>query len=37
MCTTKNQYPPPDLLAKWKPHHDTCVGKTSVTEGKKSF
>lgn len=29
------QYPPPELLEKWKPAHDACVGKTGVSEGKE--
>lgn len=28
------QYPPPELLAKWAPHHDSCVPKTGVDEGE---
>ncbi|ALC46416.1 Os-E, partial [Drosophila busckii] len=28
------QYPPPELLKELAPVHDTCVGKTGVTEGK---
>jgi hypothetical protein len=28
------QYPPPEYLAAIKPHHDACVAKTGVTEGK---
>lgn len=27
------KYPPPQLLAKWKPVHDVCVGKTGASEG----
>ncbi|XP_055325385.1 general odorant-binding protein 83a-like [Sitodiplosis mosellana] len=27
-----DQYPPPQLLAKWKPIHDVCVGRTGVSE-----
>jgi PBP/GOBP family len=29
------QYPPPEYLAALKPHHDACIEKTGVTEGKK--
>lgn len=31
------QYPPPELLAKWKPFHDICVPKTGVNEGMLKF
>lgn len=27
------QYPPPQLVTKWKPAHDTCAAKTAVAEG----
>lgn len=32
LCNQK--YPPPQLLAKWKPVHESCAGKTGVSEGK---
>lgn len=27
------QYPPPQLLEKWRPIHDICVERTGVSEG----
>lgn len=29
------QYPPPQLLEKWRPIHDICVQRTGVSEGDR--